>query len=627
MKELQEVLKDWEAVIGLEIHTELTTLETKMFCNCKLSHDDAPNTHVCPVCLGLPGALPVPNEQAIRSIVKAGLATNCEIQKHSMFYRKHYFYPDMAKNFQTTQGPVAFCMHGRLDLEVTGRGADERPDCAFGEAEAQSLASASAGAVGLSADLSRMAGEGTHSGTGSKCTMPDVGAGAAQGGPAPEAPASALAGLSGYDTAGLAVPERRDDGSYTVPIRILRIHMEEDAAKMVHVGGEEGRIGGAAESLIDYNRCGTPLIELVTEPDLRTPEEARLFMEKLRRIFVTLGISDCSMEKGSMRCDGNVSLRRRGDTRLGTKTELKNLNSFKALHDGLAYEICRQAEVLEEGGIIYQETRHWEPSHKRTVVMRTKETADDYRFFPDPDLAPFDLTDEFIESCRAELPELPDARRDRFERDFGIKRADAEQLAGDPQTAAFFEAAVALAAPGEAQQVANLVVNDLPAFLKAAARADADAADDADAWLADGDAASAADTAEPAGAEGSSGDAAASSPFAAAGIEPAQVASLAHLLAGEAIASNQAAVVIEAMAGTGRDPEEIVDERGLRQVSDTGALQAIVDAVLARCGDQAQQYRDGNQKVLGFLVGQCMRESKGTGNPKLFNELLRASLS
>ena len=328
-----------------------------------------------------------------------------------------------------------------------------------------------------------------------------------------------------------------------------------------------------------------------------------------------------------MRCDGNVSLRRRGDTRLGTKTELKNLNSFKALHDGLAYEICRQAEVLEEGGIIYQETRHWEPSHKRTVVMRTKETADDYRFFPDPDLAPFDLTDEFIESCRAELPELPDARRDRFERDFGIKRADAEQLAGDPQTAAFFEAAVALAAPGEAQQVANLVVNDLPAFLKAAARADADVADDADAWLADGDAASAADTAEPAGAEGSSGDAAASSPFAAAGIEPAQVASLAHLLAGEAIASNQAAVVIEAMAGTGRDPEEIVDERGLRQVSDTGALQAIVDAVLARCSDQAQQYRDGNQKVLGFLVGQCMRESKGTGNPKLFNELLRASLS
>ena len=208
MKKLAEVLRDWEAVIGLEVHTELTTLETKMFCNCRLSHDDEPNTNVCPVCLGMPGALPVPNEKAIESIVMAGLATNCEIQRHSMFYRKHYFYPDMAKNFQTTQGPVAFCMHGHLDLEVAGAGAKERPD---------------------------------------------------------------------------ATVEKNDDGSYVAPIRILRIHMEEDAAKMVHVGGEEGRIGGAAESLIDYNRCGTPLIELVTEPDLRTPEEARQKAEESRR--------------------------------------------------------------------------------------------------------------------------------------------------------------------------------------------------------------------------------------------------------------------------------------------------------------------------------------------------------
>ena len=470
MRELTEVLKDWEAVIGLEIHTELTALDTKMFCGCKLSHDDAPNTNVCPVCLGMPGALPVPNRRAIESIVKAGLATNCEIQKHSMFYRKHYFYPDMAKNF--------------------------------------------------------------------------------------------------------------------VPIRILRIHMEEDAAKMVHVGGEEGRIGGAAESLIDYNRCGTPLIELVTEPDLRTPEEARLFMEKLRRIFLTIGISDCSMEKGSMRCDGNVSIRRRGETGLGTKTELKNLNSFKALHDGLAYEICRQAEVLEEGGTIYQETRHWEPSRKRTVVMRVKETADDYRLFPDPDLAPFDLSDEFIEHCRAELPELPDAKRDRFEADFGIKRADAEQLAGDPETAEFFEAAAAGLSGKAAQTVANLVVNELAAYLKGVGVA-----------------------------------------LAASGIAPAQVASLAKLLAEDAISSNQAHEVFEAMAESGDDPAKIVDERGMRQVSDTSALQPIVDEILAACSDQAQQYRDGNQKVIGFLVGQCMKASRGTGNPKLFNELLRKSLS
>ena len=558
MKELTEVLKDWEAVIGLEIHTELTTLDTKMFCGCKLSHDDAPNTNVCPVCLGLPGALPVPNRRAIESIVKAGLATNCQIQKRSMFYRKHYFYPDMAKNFQTTQGPVAFCMHGRLDLEVTGRGAAERPACAFGADQAESLASASANAEGLS----RQMAEGL-----------------------PEQASGVLAGMAAYNTADLAVAERHDDGSYTVPIRILRIHMEEDAAKMVHVGGQEGRIGGAAESLVDYNRCGTPLIELVTEPDLRTPEEARLFMEKLRRIFLAIGISDCSMEKGSMRCDGNVSIRRRGETSLGTKTELKNLNSFKALHDGLAYEICRQAEVLENGGKIYQETRHWEPSRKRTVVMRVKETADDYRLFPDPDLAPFDLSDEFIEHCRAELPELPDAKRERFEADFGIKRADAEQLAGDPDTAAFFDQAAAGLTGRAAQAVANLVVNELAAYLKGAGTG-----------------------------------------LAQSGIEPAQMASLAKLLAEDAISSNQAHEVFEAMAQSGDDPEKIVDERGMRQVSDAGALQPIVDEVLSACADQAQQYRDGNQKVIGFLVGQCMKASCGKGNPKLFNELLRASL-
>lgn len=561
MKTLNEVLQDWEAVIGLEIHTELTALDTKMFCNCRLSHDDEPNANVCPVCLGLPGALPVPNRRAIESIVKAGLATNCQIMRHSMFYRKHYFYPDMAKNFQTTQGPVAFCMHGHLDLEVSGRGAAERPDCAFGEAEAQSLASASANAVGLSTSMSE------H--------MPE-------GGDAVARPKASSQGT--YDTANLAVPVRAEDGSYTVPIRILRIHMEEDAAKMVHVGGEEGRITAATESLIDYNRCGTPLIELVTEPDLRTPEEARLFMEKLRRVFLTLGISDCSMEKGSMRCDGNVSLRRRGETRLGTKTELKNLNSFKSLHDGLEYEICRQAEVLEEGGVIYQETRHWEPSRKRTVVMRVKETADDYRLFPDPDLAPFDLTDEFIDGCRAEIPELPDAKRDRYVA-AGVKRADAEQIAGDPETAAFFETATEGLDAKATQTVANLVVNELVAYLKAA-----------DTSLAD------------------------------SGLAPAQLASLAKLLAADAISSNQAHEVFDAMAETGDDPEKIVDVRGMRQVSDTGALEPIVDAVLARCTDQVEQFRGGNRKVVGFLVGQCMKESRGKGNPKLFNQLLTSKL-
>lgn len=509
MKKLAEVLKDWEAVIGLEVHTELTTLETKMFCNCKNTHDDPPNTNVCPVCLGMPGALPVPNRAAIQSIVMAGLATNCQIMRLSMFYRKHYFYPDMAKNFQTTQGPVAFCMHGHLDLEVSGEGAAERPA------------------------WEDVAGDG-------------------------ETPIS-----------------REKDGSYVAPIRILRIHMEEDAAKMVHVGGEEGRITAATESLIDYNRCGTPLIELVTEPDLRTPEEARLFMEKLQQTFKTLGISDCSLENGSMRCDGNISLRRRGETRLGTKTEMKNINSFKSLHDALEYEICRQAEVLEEGGIIYQETRHWEPSRRRTVVMRVKETADDYRLFPDPDLAPFDLTDDFIEEACEKIPELPDAKRDRYMHDYGLKRADAAQLAGDPAVAAFFEEALDGASSKTVATIANVMVNLAPSF-----------------------------------------DA----------LTPAQVRSIAGLLAEDAITFAQAREVLEAVNGTDKDPERVVDERGMRQVTDTAALEPIVDEVLARCTDQVQQYHDGNKKVVGYLVGQCMKASKGSGNPKLFNKLLTARL-
>ena len=512
MKTLQEVLKDWEPVIGLEIHTELTTLKTKMFCGCRLSHTDEPNANVCPVCLGLPGALPVPNRAAIQSIVLAGLATNCQIMKHSMFYRKNYFYPDMAKNFQTTQGPVAFCMGGWLDLEVGAAGAAERLE--DGEVE------------------------------------------------------------------------RAADGSYRAHVGITRIHMEEDAAKMVHVGGAEGRIGGADHSLIDYNRCGTPLIELVTEPDLRSPEEARLFMEKLRQIFLTIGISDCSMENGSMRCDGNISLRRRGTTQLGVRAELKNLNSFKSLHDGLEYEIRRQAEVLEEGGVVYQQTRHWDVASRRTIVMRTKETADDYRFFPEPDMAPFDLSDEFVDEVRGKLPELPDARCDRYVADFGIKRGDAAQLAGDPALASFFESAAQGADRKLAPAVANVILNELAGYLNARGES-----------------------------------------IAQTSITPVQVRSLAELLSTDAISSNQGREVFGLMAESGDDPAKIVDERGMRQVSDTSALEPVVDAVIAACPDQVAQYRGGNAKVIGYLVGQCMKASKGKGNPKLFNQLLAQKLA
>lgn len=540
MRSFEDVLQDYEAVIGLEVHTELTTLNSKMFCSCKLSHSDEPNTNVCPICLGLPGALPTPNKAAIESIVMAGLATNCDIKERSMFYRKNYFYPDMAKNFQTTQGPVAFCMDGQLELEVLGRGAAERP---ANEAE-----------LGF---------------------------------------------------CGVELPSRQEDGSYTTPIRIERIHMEEDAAKMLHLGGEEGRIASATESLIDYNRCGTPLIELVTRPDLRTPEEARLFMEKLRQIFLTLRISDCSLEKGSMRCDGNVSLRRRGSSQLGTKTELKNINSFKSLHDGLMYEICRQAEILDDGGQVRQETRHFEPSKKRTIVLRVKETAADYRLFPEPDLAPFDLSEDFIQDIRQRLPELPDQKAYRYEHDFGIKHADALQISASLATSALFEDAVALAcglgsktkgsspqnASGknmdqkQAQALANLVVNELAGYLNAQGVALEDS-----------------------------------------GISAAQLAGLAKLLGQEAITYKQGREVFELMASTGEDPEDIVDARGMRQVNDTSALEPVVSEVLASCESQVQQYRDGNTKVVGYLIGQCMKASRGKGNPKLFGELLRAKL-
>ena len=523
MKTVQEVLKDWEAVIGLEVHCELTKLTTKMFCGCKLEHGAEPNTHTCPVCLGLPGALPVPNKAAIENIVLAGLATNCEIEKHTMFYRKGYMYPDMAKNFQTTQGPKAFCMRGHLDLSMDGRGADERlfwKDLDQGE---------------VSENMTRTA-----------------------------------------------------DG-YVAHVGITRIHMEEDAGKMVHIGGEEGRIAGATHSLVDYNRAGTPLIELVTEPDLRTPEEARQFMQKLRSIFLALGISDCSMEEGSLRADGNISLRRRGTTKFGTKTELKNINSFKSLHDGLAYEICRQAEVLEEGGVIYQETRHWDPAKKRTIVMRVKETADDYRMFPDPDLAPYDLTDEFIESVRAKLPELPDQKAARFATDFGLSAYDSQHLVDNPDIATFFEECMACAkgdAAKLAKPLANLAINDIAAYLNA----------NPETALAD------------------------------CALTPVRALELVRLLAEEAISSKQGKEVFQAVLEEDADPASIVEARGMKQVSDTGAIEAVVDSVLAEFPDKVEQYRGGKKGLIGFFVGQCMKQMRGQGNPKLINEMLSSKL-
>ncbi len=515
---LLEVLETWDAVIGLEIHTELTALNTKMFCGCPVAFGGEPNTRVCPVCLGLPGALPVPNQAAIESTVLCGLATNCEIARWSQFHRKQYFYPDMPKDYQISQYDLPFCTDGYVDIEVDGVLASERVD-------AESAA---------------------ETGT-----------------------------LTPFD----------DGQGYTTRIGITRIHLEEDTGKMVHVGGSEGRISGATHSLVDFNRAGTPLIELVSEPDIRTPEEARRFAHKLRLIWVSLGISDCSMEEGSMRVDANVSIRKRGDVPFGTKAEIKNMNSFKALHDGLVAEIIRQAELIESGGTVIQETRHYDVAAKRTSSLRGKEEAHDYRYFPEPDMVPFEFSDEFVEEIRCRLPELPDAKHARFRADYGLPSHDATVLTGDFDLAEFFEAAVTLAGPDRAKAISNVMLNDLSAYLNAAGIGVVDSK-----------------------------------------IVPSMVAELVELVDDGTISSKQAKEVFAEMAETGDAPGAIVELKGMRQVSDTGAIEEVVDRILAASPGQVEQYRGGKTGVIGYFVGQVMREMGGQGNPAVVNEVLRQKL-
>ncbi|MCQ2752340.1 MAG: Asp-tRNA(Asn)/Glu-tRNA(Gln) amidotransferase subunit GatB [Coriobacteriales bacterium] len=509
MKELPEIFKDWEAVIGLEVHAELTTLNTKMFCGCAQSFGDEPNTHTCPVCLGMPGALPVPNKAAIESIILAGLATNCDIEKETMFYRKGYFYPDMSKNFQTTQGPKAFCMRGHLNLNIDKLGAKERTDIDLNE-----------------------------------------------------------------------------DGSYDTRIGIERIHMEEDAGKMIHVGGSEGRISGAKNSFVDYNRAGTPLIELVTLPELRTPAEARAFMQKLRQVYLTLGISDCSMEKGSLRCDGNVSLRRHGETKFGTKTELKNINSFKNLHDGLEYEIKRQCAVLEDGGTILQETRHWSPSDKKTIVMRVKETADDYRMFPDPDLAPFSLTDEFIDGVRAKLPELPDEKIERFVSDFELDSSDARALVADFEFSELFEKCASELDKSQLKKLSNLIVNNIAAHIK-----------DKKCSIKD------------------------------TKLEPQHLVEIVKLASDKTLNSNSTKKVLEAVLDKGVDVAEFVDNQNLAQSTDSSEIDAFCKQLLQYNPDKVAAYKNGKTGLIGFFMGQVMKHTQGSVDPESANELLTKLLN
>ncbi len=477
----------YEAVIGLEVHTELRTA-TKIFCSCKTSFGADPNTNVCPVCLGLPGVLPVLNRHVLEFAVRTGLALNCEIARYSKFDRKNYYYPDLPKNFQTSQYDLPICGPGYLDVEVDGK-------------------------------QSR--------------------------------------------------------------IRITRAHMEEDAGKLVHHGTS---ITDSDYSLVDYNRTGTPLLEIVSEPDMRTAKEAVAYMEKLRAILQYCEVSDCKMEEGSLRCDANISVRPVGQKELGTKTEIKNINSFRGVERAIEYEARRQVEVLEEGGKVVQETRTWDEKEGVTKSMRKKEEANDYRYFPEPDLVPFTVSEEYIEEIRKSLPELPDARKARYMESYGLDAYNADYLTNDKDRADYFEAMVAAGA--DPKEAANWLMGD---FAKMLAQ---------------------------------SGKEMKETPVSAV-----SMAELLKLIAAGTISGKIAKQVFPEMWETGKEAEAIVKEKGLVQISDTGALEALADKIIAANPQSVADFKAGKKKAVGFLMGQVMKETKGQANPQVVNGILTKKLS
>lgn len=474
----------YEAVIGLEVHAQIRTA-SKMFCACPNCYGSEPNTNVCPVCMGYPGVLPVPNKEAIRKTVIAGLLTNCTIAKYSKFDRKSYFYPDMPKNYQISQYDLPFCANGYIEIGGTG-------------------------------------------------------------------------------FSGEPMKEKK--------IGITRIHLEEDVAKLTHFHGASG---------VDYNRAGVPLMETVSEPDMRSADEAYAYLTSLKEIFVYGGIGDCDQEKGQMRCDVNISLRPEGQKEFGTKVELKNLNSFRAVHRAIDYEIWRQSEVLNSGGTIRQETRGWNDDTGETYLMRTKEQAHDYRYFPDPDLAPVVLSDEFIAELRANLPELPGKMRERFVEQYALTPYDAEVLTQDKEIASYFETAAKYVKTPKT--LANWIISELLRELD-------------------------------------------SSGLASCKVSAENLGGLIALIEGGTINGKIAKDVFAEMLESGESAKAIVDAKGLAQVSDTGAIAKIVADAIAANPKQVQQYLDGNEKVLMYLVGQVMKLSKGKANPPMVIQLLKEQL-
>jgi len=470
--------------IGLEIHVELAT-RTKMFCGCPVAFGGDPNTRVCQVCLGHPGALPVPNGQAVANAAKIGMALGCTVARRSIFHRKNYFYPDMPKNYQISQYDIPLCLGGSVDVA---------------------------------------------------------------------------------------------SGGATARIGITRVHLEEDTGKSLHVGGG-GRIHGADHSLEDFNRAGTPLVEIVSEPDMTSADQARAFATELRAILECLEVSDIRMEEGSMRFDANISVAPPGE--LGAKVEVKNLNSLRSLHRALAFEEIRQREVLSAGGTIEQSTRHWDERGGVTRPLRTKEHAFDYRYFPEPDLVAIEPSERWLAGIEAQIPELPAARRSRFVAQYGLTDYDAGVLVGARPVAAFFEEAVGHSGGAEAKVVANWLANDLLGRL----------------------------------AERSEG-------IEQTVVTPAHLAALVDLVAAGSISGAQGKEVLGDMVATGRGPAAIVEEKGLRQVSGRDELAAVVTQVLAANPDVAERVRAGDPKPVGFLVGQVMKVTKGQANPSVVQALL-----
>ena len=493
MSTATKVKTEYEAIIGLETHCQLST-KTKIFSTVSTEFGAPPNTNISPICLGYPGVLPVLNEKVLEYAVKAGIALNCTIAPYSKFDRKQYFYPDLPKNYQISQYDLPIAEHGWLEIELVDKKSKE-------------------------------------------VTRKKIG--------------------------------------------ITRLHMEEDAGKLVHVGSD--RLSGSTESLVDYNRAGVPLVEIVSEPDLRSGQEAAEYAQELRRIVRYLGVSDGNMQEGSLRCDVNISVRPVGQKEFGTKVEIKNMNSFSAIQKAIDYEIERQIKAVETGEKIFQETRLWEEGSQRTISMRSKEGSSDYRYFPEPDLPPIEVSPEQLEAWKGEIVELPAQKRHRYESELELSAYDARVLTDDRTVAEYFEATVA--AEANSKQAANWVMGDIAGYLNNNKLSITEIA-----------------------------------------LTPEVLAELINLIEKGTISGKIAKEILPELLTKGGSAKDLVESKGLTQISDAGELETIIDEIIASHPKEVEQFRNGKTKLKGFFVGQVMKKTSGRADPKLANQILAKKL-